>query len=129
MQYIASKQTLYFEKGDKFLVPLLQKDVASYLDITPSTVSRLLCSKYCRTPFGTIPLKLLCPRNYFGKTKDQFLDIISYYLHKYPNYSDNKISGILSEHNISIARRTVAKYRSLLGLKSSYFSGRDQAKT
>jgi RNA polymerase sigma-54 factor len=129
MEYITSKQSLYFQKGDKYLVPLLQKEVATYLDITPSTVSRLLNSKYCRSSFGTIALKILCPRSYFGKTKDQFLELINHFLTQYPTYSDNRISKLLTEHNISIARRTVAKYRTELGLKSSYFSGRNLDKT
>ena len=129
MQYIATKQTLYFQKGEKYLIPLLQKEVAQHLDITPSTVSRLLNSKYCRSRFGTISLKLLCPRSYFGKTKDQFIELIHHFLNEYPNYSDNKISHILKEYNITIARRTVAKYRLELGLSSSYFSGRHQDNT
>ncbi len=124
ISFIANKQSLFFQKGPEYLIPLLQKDVASSLTITPSTVSRILCSKYCRTPYGVIPLKILCPRSFYGKTKDQFLKLIQHYLESYPTLSDNKIAMILKENNIQIARRTVAKYRHQLGLDSSYFFGR-----
>ena len=124
MSYIANKQILYFQKGPDYLVPLLQKDVASDLSLSPSTVSRILSSKFCETNFGTIPLNILCPRNYFGKTKDQFTTFIAYYLKTYPHLSDQKICLLLNDKGIPIARRTVTKYRHQLGLVSSYFKGR-----
>ena len=124
MSYIAKKQILYFEKGPDYLVPLLQKDVAADLSLSPSTVSRILSSKFCQTDFGTIPLNILCPRNYFGKTKDQFTLFIAHYLKKHPHLSDQKICLLLKEKGIKIARRTVTKYRHQLGLVSSYFKGR-----
>ena len=40
--FIARQQSLYFQKGNNFLRPLLQKEVASHLDLTPSSVSRIL---------------------------------------------------------------------------------------
>ena len=128
VSHIAKKQRLYFEKGNSFLVPLLQKEVAAALDLNPSNVSRILCSKFIHTPFGTIPLKHLCPRNYYGKTKENFQSFLKYYLEQYPKYSDQKISALLLEQGIRIARRTVAKYRHELQLDSSYFQGRQTNK-
>jgi RNA polymerase sigma-54 factor len=124
LTHIAKKQALYIQKGPKFLVPLLQKDVANELKISTSTVSRILSSKFCETPYGIVPLSILCPRNYYGKTKEQFNHFIEYYLKNYPKYSDQKICNLLKEQGISIARRTVTKYRHHLGLDSSYFKGR-----
>ena len=76
VQYIAEKQILFLKKGYSFLVPLLQKDLATTLSMNPSSISRILSSKYIRTPHGVVPLKLLCPRSYFGKTKERFLEYI-----------------------------------------------------
>lgn len=126
MSTIAKKQVLYFQKGPDFLIPLLQKDIAKELSLSPSTVSRILSSKFCQTQYGTIPLKVLCPRNYFGKTKAQFIAFIAYFLKENPQLSDNKIAMMLKEKGIHIARRTVTKYRNELGLVSSYFKGRSK---
>ncbi len=125
VKYICETQLLFIKKGSDFLVPLLQKDVASHLSLAPSTVSRILSSKFCRTPHGVVPLAFLCPRNYYGKTKEQFKLFIAHYLETYPKYSDKKIAALLAQQGISIARRTVSKYRKELGFSSSYFEGRD----
>ncbi len=124
MTYIAKKQILYFQHGPEYLVPLLQKDVAAALSLSPSTVSRILSSKFCQTHYGTIPLTVLCPRNHFGKTKKQFSIFIAHYLKQHPHLSDQKICLLLQEKGIKIARRTITKYRHELGLDSSYFNGR-----
>ncbi len=124
MSYIAKKQILYFQKGSDYLVPLLQKDVAADLALSPSTVSRILSSKFCQTEYGTIPLNVLCPRNYFGKTKKQFLLFIEHFLKAYPKISDQKLCTLLNDKGIVMSRRTVTKYRHELGLSSSYFKGR-----
>ena len=127
IQFIATKQQLFFEKGYDYLKPLLQKEVSEHIDMPPSTVSRLLSSKYCRSDQGVTPLKLLCPRNFYGKTKVQFLHYIEQILKQHPSLSDQKIANLLKKDGLHIARRTVAKYRQELGLASSYFSGRAEA--
>ncbi|RAP28701.1 hypothetical protein DID78_04770 [Candidatus Marinamargulisbacteria bacterium SCGC AG-343-D04] len=124
MHYICNKQHLFFQHGHPCLIPLLQKQVAHDLSMNPSTISRILSSKFCRTPFGIFPLKYLCPRNYFGKTNHQFKKLIEQIFLQFPKYSDQKISNILLHQGISIARRTIAKYRLESGLSSSYFQGR-----
>ena len=110
---------LFFEKGSLYLEPLLQKDIANELDLTNSTVSRILSSKYVFTSFGTFPLKYLCPRNHFGKTKERLKLIIKEYADQYSSFSDEKLALLLKKDGIDIARRTVAKYRHLIGIKSS----------
>ena len=52
-------------------------------------------------------LKHLCPRRYFGKTKQQFKSFLQHYFETHPKYSDQKISNLLKSHGITIARRTV----------------------
>ncbi len=119
----------FFDKGPSNLKPLILKDVAEELNLHESTVSRTTNNKYISTPHGIFELK------YFFSTSisssdgnDDFstrvvLEIIKNIIESEPEnkpYSDEKISEILSEkHNIKIARRTVAKYRTQLNILPS----------
>ena len=117
---VVEKQALFFEKGALFLNPLPQKEIANALGITPSTVSRIVSSKYIQTPQGTILLKQLCPRNHFGKTAKQLALMVKKLVVDNPTLSDAKIALLLKGEGINIARRTVTKYRLLSGEESSY---------
>ena len=121
IHHISYKQFNFFKYGKHYLEPLPQKDIAEFLDISRSTVSRILSSKYVRTPHGVFPLKVLCPRNYFGKSSERLKYLINDLLARYPKYSDQQITFKLHDIGISIARRTVSKYRSLLDIDSSYY--------
>ena len=92
--------------------------------MNPSVISRLLSSKYCRTSFGVFPLRFFCPRGFYGKTSVQLKHLISQYLTQHPTLSDQKISALMKNDGIPIARRTVTKYRHLLDLPSSFFQAR-----
>ncbi len=116
-QYIISKQTVFLEKGPFYLTPLLQQDIAKDLSLSPSFVSRIVSSKFIETPHGLFALKTLCPRNYFGKTAVRLEKIIQDLCHRYPDYSDRKLIDLLHEDGITMARRTVAKYRLKVGLR------------
>jgi RNA polymerase sigma-54 factor len=122
--FLATEQKFFLEKGYDYLKPLLQKKVSEKTTMPESTISRLLSSKYARTPQGVIPLKLFCPRNFYGKTKQQFLYYIEEILKQNPKLSDQKIAHLLQEQNLKISRRSVTTYRHELGLGASYFSGR-----
>ncbi len=120
-QYVCHKQIGFIQHGPRFLDPLLQKDIALALDITPSTVSRIVSSKYIITPHGTYSLKQLCPRSHFGKTSERLKGIVQELANQFPSYSDEKLKKVLhQEHNIPLARRTVAKYRNMTETRSSY---------
>ncbi|RAP32168.1 RNA polymerase sigma-54 factor [Candidatus Marinamargulisbacteria bacterium SCGC AG-414-C22] len=118
--YIFEKQIAFVKHGFDFLLPLLQKQVAEDLQLSPSTVSRLFSSKFCRTPHGIFALKQLCPRNHFGKTSTQLKKIISQLITENPSYSDQKISQLLHTQGIPMKRRTVTKYRQECQIKSSF---------
>jgi RNA polymerase sigma-54 factor len=114
VSYIIERQSNFAFKGPIYLEPLLQGEVANYLNISPSTVSRIVNTKYIQTPYGAYPLKQLCPRSHFGKTQERLRLIVRDVLEKHPNKSDDKISKILKNDGIDIARRTVTKYRHLV---------------
>lgn len=118
-QHLVSKQLSFIKRGEPYLEPLLQKDIAKELGISSSTVSRIVSSKFIRTPHGVFNFKHLCPRSHFGKTALRLKEIIKDYVNRYPAHSDDKISRLLKKEGIDIARRTVTKYRLLQGLDSS----------
>ncbi|MBT5856228.1 RNA polymerase factor sigma-54 [bacterium] len=119
-QYIVERQMLFLKYGESYLEPLHQKSISEALDISPSTVSRIVSSKYIQTPHGLFPLKRLCPRNHFGKTAERLKLIISDLAVEFPEYSDEQLRDKLKGIGVDIARRTVAKYRLLAGVESSY---------
>ena len=111
---IVETQLEFFEGGSS-LSPLKLKDIATRLSIHESTVSRAINEKYLECKKGIFPLKY-----FFSGEVSQSGDEgdVSSENPKSP-YSDSEIIKILESEGIMIARRTVAKYRSLLGIESS----------
>ena len=118
-EYIVSFQEDFWLKDPGYLKPLLQAELANKFEVSPSTVSRILASKYIQTLDGVLPLKILCPRNYFGKTKVHLQKTLANLFEKHSGFSDQQISTLLKKQGINIARRTVTKYRNMLEIKSS----------
>ena len=112
-----------FLKGEGSLKSLLVKDVARMLDVSESTVSRLINSKYVKTPQGTYPLRFFFVRESVGGTsQEEIMKAIRELIlseDKRKPLSDEEIARILKERGINIARRTVAKYRESMGIPSS----------
>ncbi len=117
----------FFEKGVEHLKPLVLRDVAEDIDMHESTVSRVTTNKYVHTPRGTFELKYFFNSSITNldgddlaseAVKAKIRDIISNENPKKP-LSDAKIVKILAEEGIDIARRTVAKYREMMGILSS----------
>ena len=124
---IVEKQQDFFDKGIEHLKPMILRDVAETVGMHESTISRVTSNKYVHTPRGTFELK------YFFNSaikRDNQNDIASESVKqaikgiiggedsKTP-LSDQRIVEILGQDNIQIARRTVAKYREMLGILSS----------
>lgn len=128
MESILRFQHEFFEKGVTHLKPLILKDVADDIGMHESTISRITTSKYVSTPHGLFELKFffnsalgLDDGSQVGSesVKAQIKSLIGDENPKKP-LSDEKIAEILKERlEINIARRTVAKYRSSLGIASS----------
>ncbi|RME40302.1 MAG: RNA polymerase sigma-54 factor [Deltaproteobacteria bacterium] len=124
---IVKFQREFFDKGIEYLKPLVLRDVAEDIDMHESTISRVTTNKYVQTPQGLFELKFFFNSGISttgGETiasesvKSKIKEIIAGEDPKKP-YSDQKIVEILREHNIDIARRTVTKYREMLGIGSS----------
>jgi RNA polymerase sigma-54 factor len=122
MESILKFQRDFFEKGISNLKPMVLRDVAQDIDMHESTISRVTTNKYAYTPQGIFELKYFFNssiRRVHGGTiasasvQEKIRQIIAGEDPKNP-FSDDKISKLLEEAHISIARRTVAKYREIL---------------
>ena len=120
MEIIIREQKSFFLSQGKETNTLKISDVASELNLSPSTVSRAVKEKYIKTDFGIISLRKL-----FNLDSTVFLyqqKILEYIENenKEQPLSDQDIVNLLEKEGIKIARRTVAKYREKLGYKSSH---------
>jgi RNA polymerase sigma-54 factor len=127
MDSILRFQRDFFEKGIAHLKPMVLRDVAQDIEMHESTISRVTTNKYAFTPQGIFELKYFfnssIKRSYGGdiasaSVQQKIKDIIADENPRRP-YSDDKIAKLLKEANIDIARRTVAKYREILGVLPS----------
>ncbi|MDY0269801.1 RNA polymerase factor sigma-54 [Trichloromonas sp.] len=124
---IVKFQREFFDKGVAYLKPLVLRDVAEDIEMHESTISRVTTNKYVQTPQGLFELKYFFNSGInttegdsiaSESVKSKIKEIIAGENPKKP-YSDQKIVDLLLEQGIDIARRTVTKYREMLGLGSS----------
>ena len=121
-------QREFLDRGPEHLRPLILRDVADDIGMHESTVSRVTTNKYVHTPQGIFELKYFFNSRISGMYGQQDLasesvkvkikHIIGEENPKKP-LSDQAIANILKGENLDIARRTVAKYREMLGIASS----------
>ncbi len=127
MESILRYQRDFFERGIAHLKPMVLRDVAQDIEMHESTISRVTTNKYAYTPQGIFELKYFfnssIRKSHGGEiasasVQQKIKDIIANENPRKP-YSDDKIAKLLKEANIKIARRTVAKYREILGVLPS----------
>lgn len=120
---ICSKQISFLQDNPLKINPLTNKNLSDELGLHPSTVSRILRSKYIDTPKGILPLKSLLVSS-VSKTRDvtpiQLMQLIKSIIEneKKPK-SDNKIAIELNKRGFNLARRTITKYRKKINIPSS----------
>jgi len=118
-------QQEFFDQGVEYLKPLTLRDVASALNLHESTVSRVTSNKYLACERGIMGFRFLFSSALSSGTgnisstsvKNMIRKIVTEEDVQKP-FSDQKISEMLKQHGIGIARRTVAKYREELGIPS-----------
>ena len=121
-------QREFLDRGSQYLRPLILRDVADDIGMHESTVSRVTTNKYVHTPQGIYELKYFFNSRIGGmygaedlaseSVKVKIKQIIGNEDIKRP-LSDQAIADILKSQNIDIARRTVAKYREMMGILPS----------
>ena len=124
---IVKFQREFLDKGIAHLKPLILRDVADDIGMHESTVSRVTTNKYVHTPQGIFELKYFF-NSPIARTsgedvaseavRNHIKQIVASENSKNP-YSDQKIVELLRAQGIEIARRTVAKYREVLGVLPS----------
>ncbi|OFZ70542.1 MAG: RNA polymerase sigma-54 factor [Bdellovibrionales bacterium RIFOXYD1_FULL_44_7] len=125
---IVRRQRDFFEKGVQLLKPMILKDVANDIGMHESTISRVTTNKFVHTPVGIFELKYFFNSSINAAdgsdalaseaVKEKIRQMVTKEDAKNP-LSDQKIVELLRTENIEIARRTVAKYRDMLGILSS----------
>ncbi len=125
---IVEKQREFFDKGVAFLKPMILRDVADAVGMHESTISRVTTNKYVHTPQGLFELKYFFNSSIRRATEDdiasesvkQAIKKIIEGEDKSNPLSDQAIVELLAKQDgVQIARRTVAKYREMLGILSS----------
>lgn len=125
--YLVAEQAEFLDKGDIAMKPMVLRVVADALGLHESTISRATTQKYIQTPRGTYELKYFFSSSVsqYGPQdqsavaiKSRIKSFIDAEDPKKP-ISDQDLVDKLEAINISVARRTVAKYREALGIASS----------
>ena len=124
---IVEHQRDFLEHGEMAMKPLILQDIADKLGMHESTISRATTRKYMHTPRGTYELKYFFPShvttNDGGSCSSTAIHALIKKLidDELPNkpLSDNKISALLKEDGINVARRTIAKYRETMTIPPS----------
>jgi RNA polymerase sigma-54 factor len=125
---IVEFQRPFFMHGPQHLAPLTLHDIAEKLGIHETTVSRTANGKYMQTEWGIFELRYFFTNSISGAgsegsrfSKEGVKAVIQALINTdEQNLSDLDISQLLAQRGISLARRTVAKYRKELDLGSSY---------
>ncbi|MFT8315067.1 MAG: RNA polymerase factor sigma-54 [Clostridium sp.] len=127
IEQIVNIQRDYFLNKDSYLKPMTLKDISERINMHESTISRAIKEKYINTDRGIIKIKDLFTTSVSNnkeedlstvKIKNYIKDIIDKEDKSKP-ISDQDICNILKSESMGISRRTVAKYRDELGIKSS----------
>ncbi len=128
VESIVQRQRDFLDKGIQYLKPMVLKDVAEDIGMHESTVSRVTTNKYIETPQGLYELKFFFSSGLQStrggedisslSVKNLIQQMIEEENPKNP-LSDQQIVANLKREGISIARRTVAKYRNQLNIPSS----------
>ena len=124
---IVSRQTEFLEHGDEAMKPMVLRDVAEEIGMHESTISRVTTNKYMHTPRGVFEFKYFFSSHLASATgEDQSSTSVRAKIRKLIGaenpakpLSDSKIANQLAEEGISVARRTVAKYRESMNIASS----------
>jgi RNA polymerase sigma-54 factor len=124
---IVDQQQAFFEQGEEFMRPMVLADIASAVDMHESTISRVTTQKYLHSPRGIFELKYFFSSHVNtdsgGEASSTAIRALVKKLISAENpakpLSDSKLTTLLSNQGIMVARRTVAKYRESLSIPPS----------
>lgn len=124
---IVEKQQGFLDFGPEAMKPMVLHDVAEIVGMHESTISRVTTQKYMHTPQGIFELKYFFSSHVAtesgGECSSTAIRAIIKKLVAAENprkpLSDSKMTNLLEEQGIKVARRTIAKYRESLGIPPS----------
>ncbi|WP_237386543.1 RNA polymerase factor sigma-54 [Xenorhabdus sp. Sc-CR9] len=124
---IVGRQQDFFEYGEEHMKPLVLADIAYQVDMHESTISRVTTQKYLYSPRGIFELKYFFSSHVNtdsgGEASSTAIRALVKKLVAAENpvkpLSDNKLTSMLADQGIQVARRTVAKYRESLSIPPS----------
>ncbi|WP_409309082.1 RNA polymerase factor sigma-54 [Pectobacterium sp. B1J-3] len=124
---IVEQQQDFFEQGEEFMKPMVLADIAQVVDMHESTISRVTTQKFLHSPRGIFELKYFFSSHVNtdsgGEASSTAIRALVKKLVAAENpakpLSDSKLTTLLAEQGIIVARRTVAKYRESLSIPPS----------
>lgn len=124
---IVELQQAFFEQGEEYMKPMVLADIAQAVEMHESTISRVTTQKYLHSPRGIFELKYFFSSHVNteggGEASSTAIRALVKKLIAAENpakpLSDSKLTSLLSEQGIMVARRTVAKYRESLSIPPS----------
>ncbi|HZZ72292.1 MAG TPA: RNA polymerase factor sigma-54, partial [Pirellulales bacterium] len=126
-QAIVEHQTEFLNKGPEHIEPLKMQQIADKVKVHVTTVSRAVDDKWIQTPRGLYPLKKFFVGGTMSAAGEEVAwDAVRLKLHeivdkenKQAPYSDDDLVKELAKHGLTVARRTVTKYRKAMNIPSS----------
>ncbi len=124
---IVEKQENFLDNGAIAMRPMILKDIAEELELHESTISRVTTQKYMHTPNGIVEFKYFFSSHVSTESGGEcsatairaiIKELVKNEIPAKP-LSDSKMSKLLKEKGINVARRTVAKYREAMSISSS----------
>lgn len=125
---IVQRQAAFLDAGPEALLPLSQRELAASLDLSESTVSRVVNAVFIQTPRGTFPLKRFFLQPVGGDVSGEGVSpawlcsrIREQIRAEHPRapVSDAAIAARFERRGLKVARRTIAKYRASMGIPST----------
>jgi RNA polymerase sigma-54 factor len=126
-QAIVDHQSEFLKNGPEFIEPLKMQQIADKVHVHVTTVSRAVDDKWIQTPRGIFPLKrFFCGGTVSAQGEEVAWDNVRRKLqeiidheHKQHPLSDDELVKELAKHGLTVARRTVTKYRKSMNIPSS----------
>ncbi|MFT4560776.1 MAG: RNA polymerase sigma-54 factor [Gammaproteobacteria bacterium] len=124
---IVERQQGFLEYGEEAMKPLVLHDIAEILGMHESTISRVTTRKYMHSPRGIYELKFFFSSHVAttlgGEASSTAIRAVIKKLIAAENtekpLSDSKLANLLSDQGVTVARRTVAKYREAMHIRPS----------
>jgi RNA polymerase sigma-54 factor len=129
MEAIVEEQLDFFEHGEDHLKPLTMEQIADKVGMNVATISRVSNGKYVQTPLGVFEIKYFFVSGVATSDGDDLskrvvknkIEALVAKEDTASPLSDQEIADLLKKEGITLARRTVTKYREEIGIKSARF--------